>query len=254
MIMKNGILEICDQYLSYRNLLKKGLIRNIVNKKNISNFEIKERCLDKMKVDLKNRNLFLLIHGEEVYTRYMILPKVKKEKLYFLIKNELKYRFKNLENIMFTYEIFKDNGTNLEVIVFCLNWNKSGLIKECVNRGGEIKGIYPVQFHILNNYRKKIKEENYIFIFSLQNNLYFLGCHKDKIIGNSVCKTFSKEKFMDELEKFKIRCCNIRDFKCFSSMFFLDFPYKDLIENLSKEYNCTDLGELEKDNLNKFNY
>lgn len=250
-IKKTGILEISDQYLLYKSLFAKGLIGKINNKK-IDKLEIKAKYLEDIKVDLKNKSLFLIIHGEEVYVKYMTLPKVKKEKLYLLIKNELNYRFKKIDNIMFTYEVFKDNGTNLELIVFCLNWNKSDLVKQCVKNGGEIKGIYPVQFHILNNYRRKIKEKSYIFIFLMESNLYFLGCRDDKIIGNSLCKEYNREKFMDELEKFKIKCCNAKKFIDFPNIFFVDFPDKDLIETLSQEYHCTDLGNIDKCNLDMF--
>jgi len=250
-IKRTGILEIGEQYLLYKNLFEKGLIGKINNKK-IDRIEIKAKYLEDIKADLKNKSLFLVIHGEEVYVKYMTLPKVKKEKLYLLIKNELNYRFKKIDNIMFTYEVFKDNGTNLELIVFCLNWNKSDLVKECVKKGGKIKGIYPVQFHVLNNYRRKIKEKNYIFIFFIENNLYFLGCRDDKIIGNSLCKKYDREKFMDEMEKFKIKCCNMNNFADFSSIFFLGFPDKDLIETLSEEYDCTDLGDIDKEDIEKF--
>lgn len=249
MTIKNGILEIRDQCLSYRNLIRKGLIDKLKIKNNIYRDEIRGKYLEEIKVNLTNKNLFLVIHGEEVYVKYMTLPKVKKEKLYLLIKDELNYRFKRIDNIMFTYEVFKDNGTSLDVIVYCLNWNKSELIKECVKRGGEIKGIHPIQFHILNNYRKRIKEKSYIFIFSMESNLYFLGCRDDKIIGNSVCKEYTKAKFIDELEKFKIKCCNIKDFVDFHNIFFVDFPHKDLIEELSVEYHCIDLGDIDMDNI-----
>lgn len=250
MIKKTGILEISNQFILYKSLINSGFIGKIRSRK-LDRIEIKGKDLKDIKVDFKNKSLFLIVHGEEVYVKYMTLPKVKKEKLNFFIKSELEYRFKKIDNVMFTYEVFKDNGTNLEVIVFCLNWNKSEVIKECVNKGGEIKGIYPVQFHVLNRYRKKIKEKDYIFIFFSENTLYFLGCCNEKIIGNSLWKDYNREKFMDELEKFKIKCCAINNFKDFSSIFFLDFPDKAFIETLSEEYNCTDLGDIDE-NINSF--
>jgi hypothetical protein len=246
MITKNGVLEISDQHLSYKDSFKESFINKINGKKRMDRIDVKAQCLDDIKVSLKNKNLFLIIHGEEVFVKYMILPKVKEEKLYVLIKEELSYIFKKIDNIMFTYDIFKDNGAYLDIVVFCLNWNKSDIIKKCINKGAEISGVCPVQFHILNNYRKKIKEKNYILIFSLQDSLYFLGCKEDKIIGNSVCKIFQKKNFFEELEKFHVKCCSIQKDVQFTSMFFLDFPYKDLIENLATEYKCTDLGEINK--------
>jgi hypothetical protein len=250
-IKRTGILEVSDQWLLYKNLLEKGLMGKIKNYRG-DNLQIKAKYFKDIKVDLKNRSLFFIIHGEEIYVKYMILPKVKKEKLYSLIKNELEYRFKKIDNIMFNYEIFKDNGMNLEVIVFCLNWSKADLLEECVKNGGEIKGIYPVQFHVFNNYRKRIKEKDYIFIFFMEENLYFLGCRDNKIIGNSLCKIYHRQKFIQELERFKIKCCAMNNFEGFSSIFFVGFPDKKLIEYLSKEYHCTDLGDIDKENLERF--
>lgn len=244
-IKKTGILEISDQYLLYKSLIKKGFIGRIKNEK-LDNAEIEAKYFKDIKVHLKNKSLFLVIHGEEIYVKYMTLPKVKKEKLYFLIKNELEYRFKKMDNVMFSYEVAKDNGTNLEVIVFCLNWDKVDLLKECVENGGVVKGIYPVQFHVLNKYRKKIKEKDYIFIFIMEKSLYFLACCDNKIIGTSLCKTYHREKFIDELEKFKIKCCSVNNSRDLSSIFFLGFPDKYLIEVLSKEYYCVDLGDIDK--------
>lgn len=248
---KTGVLEITDQYLLYKSLLDKGIIGKIKNRK-LEKLEIKGEDLKDIKVDLKNRSLFLVIHGEEVYVKYMTLPKVKKEKIYFLIKSELEYRFKRIDNIMFTYEVFKDNGISLDVIVFCLNWNKPDLLKECVDKGGEIKGIYPVQFHVLNKYKNKIMEKEYIFVFFMEKNLYFLGCCNDKVIGNTLCKNYDRKKFMAELEKFQIKCCGISNFRNFSSIFFLNFPDKALIETLSEEYHCIDLGDIDKECIDSF--
>lgn len=244
---RKGILEISDQYLSYKDVVSKGIINN----KQIDSFEIKAKNLEEIKVDFKNKKLFLIIHGEEVYVKHMTLPKVNKNKLYFLIKDELRYKFKKIDNIMFTYEVTKDKGRNVEVIVFCLNWNKSDLISKCVEKGAEIEGIYPIQFHVFNNYRKRIKDANYIFIFIMQNNLYFVACSGNEIIGDSVCKMidFNNEMFIDELEKFKMRCCNLRNAKDFYNLYFLDFPHKDLIENISVQYKCTNLGIIDKGKL-----
>lgn len=251
MIKRTGILEISDQWLLYKSLLKKGFKEKILHNK-LDNSEIRAKDIKDIKVDLKNKSLFFIVHGEEIYVKYMILPKVKKEKLNSLIKNELEYRFKKIDNIMFNYEVFKDSGINLEVIVFCLNWSKVDLLEECVKNGGEIKGIYPVQFHVLNNYRKRIKEKDYIFVLFMEKNLYFLGCQDSKIIGNSLCKIYRRERFIEELEKFKIKCCAMSNFGDFSSIFFLGFQDKDLIESLSKEYNCTDLGNIDKKDLERF--
>lgn len=247
MISKNGILEIFDKHLNYKDLFGKSLIEKIYSKRKITNLKFDANCIEDIKIELKNKKLFIIVHGEEIYVKFMTLPKVTKEKMEFVIREELRYRFKNLDNIMFTYEIFKDNGKSLDVVVFCLNWSKSDLIRKCAQRGGEIKGIYPIQFCVFNKYKHEIKEKKFIFIFLLDSNIYLLGCSNDKIIGNTVIKAFNEEKFEDELGKFIIKCNLIREVEYVPNILFLNFSYKQLIDLLSKTYKCRDLGKIDNE-------
>lgn len=247
MISKNGILEIFDKYVSYNDLFGKSLIEKIYNKRKFDNFKIHANCIQDIKIQLKNKNLFIVVHGEEVYVKLITLPKVAKEKIEFVIREELRYRFKNLDNIMFTYEIFKDNGKSIQVVVFCLNWSQSDLIKKCVQRGGDVKGIFPIQFCVFNKYKPQIKEKNFILIFLLDTNTYLLGCSNDKIIGNSVIKAFNEEKFEEELEKFIVKCNLMREVEYVPNILFLNFSYEELIESISKNYKCRNLGKMNEE-------
>lgn len=249
MIRKKALIEISNYSLNYKDITGRSFIDKLMNLKKCEKCSIKADNIEDIKVDFANKNLFVVIDGEEVYVKLMILPKVKKEKLHEIIKSELEYRFKNMDNIMFTYQIIKDNGLNLEAAVFCLNWNKVDLIKKCMERGGKIKGIYPIQFCILNNYRKTIKDKKHIFIFIYEDILYFLACLDNKIVANSVMKVFTEKDFMEELEKFQAKCSVSEAFGDFSKMFFLNFPNKDLIEDMKRLYECIDLGDICKDDI-----
>ncbi len=246
---KRAILEIGDEGLVYKDIINKSFMNKIKTDKWQKKFKIKGKNVEDIKIDFNNKNIFIIIQGEEIYVKFIEVPKVSKRKLYFLIKDELKYRFKNIDNIMFTYDIFKDNGKSLELIVFCLNWNKDQVIEQCAKRGANIKGIYPIQFCALNSCKKNIKEHQYIFIFLDENKLYFLACVNEKVMANSVIENFSKEKFIEEVDKFINKCETFSIEKKFKNIFFLNVPYEDLIINLSKKYNCNSFGTISKDEL-----
>ncbi|MBI6873056.1 hypothetical protein [Clostridium aciditolerans] len=248
MIRKKGLLQVYNDSLTYKEILRKSFIDRIIDLKKYNGINIKAKNIDDIKIDFKNKNLFIIVDGEEIYVKFMTFPKVKKEKLHAIIKGELQYRFKNIDNIMFTYQIIKDNGSSLDVIVFLLNWSKSNLIKKCTERGGKIKGIFPIQFCILNNYKNRIKDKNYILIFIHENILYLLACTDNKMIANSVIKTFAENSFIDELKKFQVKCSISQEHDQFNKIFFLNFPYKTLIKDVEKQYSCIDLGNACCDN------
>ncbi len=239
---KKGLLQVYNDSLTYKEILKKSFIDRIIALKKYDEINIKAKDIDDIRIDFKNKNLFIIVDGEEIYVKFMTFPKVKKEKLHAIIKGELQYRFKNIDNIMFTYQIVKDNGSSLDVIVFCLNWSKSNLIKKCTERGGKIKGIFPIQFCIFNNYKNRIKDKNYILIFIHENILYLLACVDNKMIANSVIKTFTENSFIDELKKFQVKCSISQEHDQFNKIFFLNFPYKTLIKDAEGLYSCIDLG------------
>lgn len=248
-MIKNGILEVNDEGLIYKDLMSKNLINKIKGHKWKKSLGIKGKDIDDIKIDFKNKNIFILVQGEQIYVKLIEIPKVNKRKIYSVIKSELKYHFKNIDNIMFTYDLFKDNGKSLEVIVFCLNWTKDNIIEKCLKKGANIKGIYPMQFYILNKYKKSIREHKYIFVFFHRNKLYLLACIDGKVLANSVITDVKKEDFIETIDRFKEKCEAIAVIKVIKKIFFLNIPYEDIIEKLSEKYNCSDLGKSSKDEL-----
>ncbi len=248
-MIRNGILEINEEGLIYKDSLSKNLIDKIKGDKWKERLKIRGKDIEDIKIDFKNKNIFIVLQGEQVYVKLIEIPKVNKRKIHFVIKNELKYHFKNIDNIMFTYDVFKDNGKSLEVIVFCLNWTKENIIEKCVEKGANIKGIYPIQFYVLNNYKKSIKEHKYIFAFLDEYKLYLLACVDGKVLANSVIRDLKKENFEENIDKFKEKCETIDVMNGIKKVFLLNIPYEDIIEELSQKYDCSDLGKLSKDEL-----
>ncbi|MBV7275048.1 hypothetical protein JMF89_04935 [Clostridiaceae bacterium UIB06] len=246
---KTVLLQVCDDGLRYKEVLGKGFIVRVTNMNKYEKSDIKINDIRQLKVNFKKKNLFIILDGEELYIKIMILPKLKKEKIYEIIRSELEYRFKNIDNIMFTYQIIKDNGSNLEAIVLCLNWSRMDLVEDCVKRGAKLKGIYPIQFCILDNYKRIIKEKKYIFTFLYKGILYFLACSDNKIIANSVVKPFIEKNFMNELDKFRTKCNVLEVFKDLPKIVLLNLSSEGLIKNIKKLYKCYDLGNICEDEI-----
>ncbi|MFL0196882.1 hypothetical protein ACJDU8_15130 [Clostridium sp. WILCCON 0269] len=238
---QKAFLEVSKKSIIYREICKKKFFINLFNKRN-KKVVFSNKFKD-IKVNLKNKKLCILVHGEEIYVTYMNLPKIKKENLYGVIKYELKSRFKNMDNIMFSYEILKHNRHNLEVIVFCMNWSNIDIAKICSDRGASIKGIVPIQFYIWSNYKDKLGSENYIFTLIVDNILYLMACGEGKVIFNNVFKNIFKEDFLENLEQFQFKLNILVPNIKFSTIAFVDFLYKDIIETLSKKYICKDFGK-----------
>ncbi|WP_368487843.1 hypothetical protein [Clostridium sp. BJN0013] len=238
---QKAFLEVGRKNIIYREICKKNFFINLFSrsKKKI----IFSNKLQDIKVNLKNKKLYILVHGEEIYITYMDLPKMKSENLYRVVKNELESRFKNIDNIMFSYEIVKRGKHSLGLIVFCMNWSNMNIAKVCNDKGGNIKEIMPIQFYVWSTYKNKLGKENYIFTLIKEDTLYLMACEGDKIIFNNVFKNIIvKEEFLGVLEQFKFKLNILVPKIKFSTIVFVDFLYKDIIETLCKSYTCKDLG------------
>jgi hypothetical protein len=233
-------LEVNDTDMVYREVPNKNFIFNLFNSRVINKNIV---SIKGIKVNLKNRNLVILAHGEEVYVMLMKLPRVNRTNIFKIIREELKNKFKRTDDIMFSYDIIRRCKYNLEVMVFCMNYRNGKVIEECHNAGFHIAGIVPIQFYIWENYKDKIKSENYIFVLMRNEVLYFIACHKCKMIFNNVFKNIKKDDFFDILEQFQMKLSILMtDFK-FTYIYFVGFPYKDTIEEVSKQYICKDFGK-----------
>ncbi|AWI03771.1 hypothetical protein [Clostridium drakei] len=249
--MKSGILQINEKGLIYNDIMSKSLIGKIKEGTWKEDLGIKGKSIDDIKIDFHSRNIFIIVQGEQIYVKLIQIPKVSKRKLNSIIKTELRYHFKSIDidNIMFTYDVFKDNGKSLEIIVFCLNWDKDNIIEKCVEKGANVKGVYPIQFCILNNYKKIIKEHEYILAFLYDNKLYLLACIDGKIFANSVVQDVHIDNFEQIMDKFKEKCRITGVIGNLKNIFLLNLPYQDIVKTLYKKYNCNDLGTICKDKL-----
>ncbi|OAA83295.1 hypothetical protein [Clostridium ljungdahlii] len=241
---EKAILEINNKNITYKGMAKKHSIFNLLKKNKVDENVIPVSKIENIRINLKNKRLFILVHGEEIYVTVMKLPKLKSKLLYKVIRDELKNKFKNLDNIMFSYEIVQSSKHNVEVMVSCMNWNNMDIAKTCSDSGADIKQIVPIQFYMWSKYKSKIKDENYIFILNMNDIIYFMACYRDKIILNNVYKDIFKDNFSEILEQFRFKLNILMPNFNFATIIFANFIYKDIIQSLSTNYKCRDLGDL----------
>ena len=77
------------------------------------------RDIKDFEMDIRNKNLYVLVEGETIYIKMITLPLVKKYLINDLIKNELRYYYKDIDHIAFTYKLIKKDKFNMEILVFC---------------------------------------------------------------------------------------------------------------------------------------
>ena len=183
---RNMFLEVSGQRISGIEFSKNIILNRVKNiaygnaycndVTNISDFEI----------HIKNKNLYVLVEAERVYIKVMTIPIVKKYLINDMVKNELRYYYKDIEHIAFTYKLIKKDKFNMEVLVFCLKGDKLNILKNCFDNNTNLKKINLIQFCFKNYYCNKINEKNYILVFYYNYNMYFLICHNDEIVANNI--------------------------------------------------------------------
>ena len=136
--------------------------------------------------DIWNKNLYVLVEGETVYIKMITLPLVKKYLINDMIKNELRYYYKDIDHIAFTYKLIKKDKINMEILVFCHKGNNLDILESCIDNNINLKKVSLIQFCFKDYYCNKINEKNYILVFYYNCYLYFLICHNDEIVANTI--------------------------------------------------------------------
>jgi hypothetical protein len=137
-------------------------------------------------VKLKNKKLFMVIEGEELYIHNITIPRVKNFRIYDMIKNELIYKFNNISNIIFNYNIIREAEEVIDVIVYCVNIENFNVLKKENYNGSNFIKVNLIQNYFISYFETLIKEEDYFFAFRYKRNVYFLLVSKKNIVANKV--------------------------------------------------------------------
>jgi hypothetical protein len=200
----NMFLEVSTQRILGVEF-SKNIIFNRVNNIAHGNTYYKDTTnIKDFQIDIKNKNLYVLIEGETVYIKLVTLPLVKKYLINDMIKNELRYYYKDIEHIAFTYKLIKKDKSNMEILVFCLKGNNLDILENSLDNNINLKKVNLIQFCFKNYYSNKINEQNYILVFYYNCNLYFLICRNDEIVANNIIsvKELLLFKFSEVMNEF----------------------------------------------------
>ncbi|WP_231272407.1 hypothetical protein [Clostridium botulinum] len=173
MLNKNVLLKVSKESIKLDNKFN-------------NRFFSKDIFKDISKIKIKNKNIYVVIEGEEVNIKLLKVPKVTKWNLNYLIKNELIFLYgKKADNIFYTYTIWDEDEEEREVLVFCVNSNKLNSIENVI-KNNKLKSVKLIQFTIINYLKNKVDDKDYILIFKDEDKIYFLGISNEKLIANRI--------------------------------------------------------------------
>lgn len=207
-IRRNMFLEVSAERISGIEFSKNIILNRIVNIACENAYYKDTPNIKDFEMDIRNKNLYILVEGETIYIKMVTLPIVKKNLINDLIKNELRYYYKDIDHISFTYKLIKKDKFNMEVLVFCLSGNNLDILENCIDNNINLKKVNLIQFCFKNYYSNKINEKNYILVFYYNCVLYFLICHNNEIMANNLIRvkdllTFKFSYVMNEfLDKY----------------------------------------------------
>ncbi|GAA0125292.1 MULTISPECIES: hypothetical protein [Clostridium] len=210
-------------------------------KKNIFNkFKVEEEySFDKIfSINLKNKNINVLVEGEELFIKVISIPKVKKNQISSLVKNEVTLRYG--DKVMFKYSVLEEKDNIFKIILYCFHEKKYSLLND--KRIGYSRNLKVefLQNYVLKYYSKYIQEEKYKMIFQYKNFIYFIKVNKENLLFNKVMKITDTEKINKLLDEF------IKDNKTIYHF------NSNNIEKLTKGKNVVELLPLTVDQVIKF--
>jgi len=252
MFKKHNFVEINDEEILVTTFSKIDTLKKVINfKSSIKDQDIYKAFKDKkLCVDLKNKNIHFLIKGKKVFIKMLTIPKVHKKYLNEIIKGELDFYFKNIENLVYCYNIFKEEKDTLEIVVFCSNLKEMNVFNK-IKEKNNIEGIWFLQFYFLEYFNEKIDENDFILASIYEKDLYLLACKNRKLIYNNVVNNY-KNNFKEELNKFLYKCKEIEK-EDYRVLYLVNFNNMKFIREMEKNFKITNLGSLEiQDLIKKF--
>ena len=200
---KNIFLEVSKQKISGIEFSKHIIINKLYNICNENTYHKDAPHIKDFQINMRSKNLYVLVEGETIYIRLITLPVVRKYLINDMIKNELRYYYKDIEHISFTYKLIKENKSNMEILVFCLKGDKLDVLENSINNV-TIKKVNLIQFCFKNYYASKMDVKNYIMVFYYNLNLYYLICNNNEIMANNIIgiKEVGLSKFSNSMDEF----------------------------------------------------
>ncbi|KAJ51494.1 hypothetical protein BD780_002218 [Clostridium tetanomorphum] len=245
MFKKNSVIEIDNKYVYLNNIhknTKKDLERKIIGNINFTK---------SLEISLEKRKVHLILDGKKIFVKLITIPKVRKSYIDKIVRKEVEYYFKEIDNLIYSYRINKEEKELIEILVFCLNWREIDILKNIKCKDNIIKGVWLIQFCILEYFKKSFTDERFILTFIYNDNLYFIACNNDNLISNNIINDFNEDNFFSNLKEFIKECNEEINEGEFKVIYFVNFKNKKILETCSSTYNCKDLGTLSRDDIVK---
>ncbi|MBU3091541.1 hypothetical protein KPL35_05580 [Clostridium sp. CF011] len=249
---KNMILEVSKQRVSGIEFSKRSILNKAVKIACENTYYKDTLNIKDFKIDIKDKNLYVLVEGETVYIKLVKLPLVKKYLINDMIKNELRYYYKDIDHIAYTYKLIKQDKFNMEILVFCLNGNRLDILEDSINNNINLKKVNLIQFCFKNYYSNQMNMENYVLVFYYNSNLYFLICHNDEIVVNNIIgvKDLLLFKFSNIMNKFLEKYNDYA--KLCEKIYYANIEELNIDEFKYLGLNHQILGELNREELLKY--
>lgn len=234
-INKNNIF-ITDGKVISRILYNKNLF---TGKFNILNKEI-------MDSNIKfNNNSIMIMENEEIYIKYITIPRMNRDKIEKIVRDELDSYYGTHESITFTHSILKKNKTNMELVVFYINSKNLNRINL-----KNIKAVYLIQFCYVEYLKNIVKQDRYIFSFLHNSSLYIIFYDRGLIKYNHIFRNFKESamEFNSCLDYFISLNKEIED--VFKVIYISGFSEETMV-NIKTIYTLENLGKIEENKLFK---
>ena len=255
---RNMVLEVSPERITGIEFSKNIILNKALKIACTNTYDRDITNIKDFEIDIRDKNLYILVEGESVYIKIITLPLVKKHLINDLIKNELRYYYKDIDNIAFTYKLIKKNKSNMEILVYCLKGDNLAILEKCVDNNINLKTVNIIQFCLKDYYGSRIVEKNYILIFNYNFNLYFLICQSDEIVSNAITSvkelvplkfSFVVEEFLEQYSDYAKLCnkiyfanigelnLNIIEFKKLTLPYLIldDIKHEELIKYIIKK-------------------
>ncbi|MFT8314666.1 MAG: hypothetical protein ABF633_10540 [Clostridium sp.] len=238
-INKNNIFTIDGNTIakfSYKKSLVTGKL-NISYEKNLDYKFINKEF---------TKNSTIIMENEEIYIKYITIPKINKDKIEKIVRDELRFYYRTDADITFSYSVLKKNKTSFDLIVFYINSNILNDIDLKDTRN--VKAIYLIQFCYAKYLKDISKYNNYIIAFIHNQRLYFVFCEKKLIKCSYIFRNFKESavEFEKCLEYFINLDKNIED--NFEMIYILGFK-EETVADIKISYCIENLGSINQSKL-----
>lgn len=238
MLKNNKVLEVDSKYFYYKK--DKEHEENVIPLEQIRY------------VDIKRKNIYVLVKGEEILIKNFTLPNIRdKYILDQMIEREIIYYFNDITDMCYSYYIYERSKNTLKAMVFCLNCTGIGKIRDIAFKNN-LKAVWIIQNIFLEYFHNNITHREFIFICSYESNLYLVAYKNKCIAATKTLKTILNAIELSCVLQDFIKECNEKNIYMNDMNVYVANIKTNQLEILHKNHTCIDLGGIEKEQFKAY--